>query len=185
VTKKCLAVEWTTLFYFQPRQCSQRLKLSATSVKSVHRVKTAGARSWSLILIVLKLIMEAVLPLTTHISLYGILLSCSHKFIRNAWRNYLAWSLGKWRINLRKDQYGDLFAHTHQMMCKGTANPIQKRTGLEGCRNVRLSELLDGRHMEVERLLARIMYRRKKYVCQLRIYIDLGGRIYNFMSLYQ
>jgi len=71
------------------------------------------------------------------------------------------------------------------MMCKGTAFPIQKRTGLEGSRNLWLSEFLDNRHIEMERLIARIMYRWKKYVCQLRIYIDLGGRIYTFMSLRQ
>jgi len=87
--------------------------------------------------------------------------------------------------NLRKGQYGDLFAHTHQMMCKGTGIPIKKWTSLEGSRNLMLSLLLDNRHMEVELLLARITCRWKKYICQLRIYIDLGGRMNTFMSLHQ
>jgi hypothetical protein len=86
---------------------------------------------------------------------------------------------------MRKDQYGDLFAHTHHMMCKGTGIPIKKWTSLEDSRNLRLSLLLDNRHIEVEWLLDRIMCRWKKYICQLRIYIDLGSRMNTFMSLHQ
>jgi hypothetical protein len=43
LSTKCLALEWTTEFYFPPNHRSKRLPLNASPAKVVHRDKSAEA----------------------------------------------------------------------------------------------------------------------------------------------